>query len=315
MKLTIAVEQYTETRRASGVRMRSAEPILRAFCRVTGEIEFEDVSQDLVAQFINRDGICNSTRASNFGAMKCFIEHYERRGIRMPFRLGPAPKPGPRIPPMILSPGQMKSLLTCIDRSHDSRCIILAPTFRQILLTLYATGARITEILRLKRRDVCLRRQRLTLQHNDETPARTIAFPKALLPSLQAYLDEHPGKGNSLVFTDVFGRPVSQPRMIETLKRLTRRANLKLIRRKQQLRFQDIRFTFAVHRITQAVRNGERLDDLLPALSTYMGYATLTRAEEFLAFVPERFRKDLEKLSPSHGWNKTTRRSGTSAAA
>jgi hypothetical protein len=43
------------------------------------------------------------------------------------------------------------------------------------------------------------------------------------------------------------------------------------------------------------------LNELLPALSTYMGYASLTKAEQFLAYAPERFREDLRKLSPASG--------------
>ena len=59
---------------------------------------------------------------------------------------------------------------------------------------------------------------------------------------------------------------------------------------------QDLRFSFAVHRISQCIRRAENLNRLLPALSTYMGYASLTKSEQFLALAPDRFRQDLRKL-------------------
>jgi hypothetical protein len=40
---------------------------------------------------------------------------------------------------------------------------------------------------------------------------------------------------------------------------------------------------------------------MIPALSTYMGYASLMSAEQYLAYVPERFRGVLQKLSPARG--------------
>jgi integrase/recombinase XerD len=64
---------------------------------------------------------------------------------------------------------------------------------------------------------------------------------------------------------------------------------------------QDLRFSFAVHRISQCIRRAEDLNRLLPALSAYMGYASLTKSEQFLAYAPDRFRGDLRKLSPAKG--------------
>ena len=62
-------------------------------------------------------------------------------------------------------------------------------------------------------------------------------------------------------------------------------------------RLHDLRATFAVHHLTSAIRAGQNMNDLIPALSTYLGSSVLTRAEHFLSFIPERFSADLEKLS------------------
>jgi hypothetical protein len=64
-------------------------------------------------------------------------------------------------------------------------------------------------------------------------------------------------------------------------------------------RLHDLRATFAVHRLTSAIRAGQNLNELIPALSTYLGSSVLTRGEHFLSFIPERFSSDLAKLSSS----------------
>jgi hypothetical protein len=71
-----------------------------------------------------------------------------------------------------------------------------------------------------------------------------------------------------------------------------------------QPRLDDLRCTFAVHRITSWVRNGADLNRMLPALAAYMGQMGLGATERYLAMTPERFRKALNKLSPARSRNK-----------
>jgi hypothetical protein len=61
---------------------------------------------------------------------------------------------------------------------------------------------------------------------------------------------------------------------------------------------QDLRPTFAVHRITSWMRTRADLNRLLPALAVYMGYANLSATQNYLSLTPERFRKVLNKLNP-----------------
>jgi integrase/recombinase XerD len=63
----------------------------------------------------------------------------------------------------------------------------------------------------------------------------------------------------------------------------------------------DLRYTFAVHRITSWIQNGANLNRMLPALAAYMGQVGLGSAERYLYMTPERFRKELDKLSPMRG--------------
>lgn len=63
-------------------------------------------------------------------------------------------------------------------------------------------------------------------------------------------------------------------------------------------RMHDLRPSFAVHRIAAWIKSGSDLNRMPPALAAYMGLVGLTATERFIALTPERFRKELSKLSP-----------------
>jgi integrase/recombinase XerD len=65
-----------------------------------------------------------------------------------------------------------------------------------------------------------------------------------------------------------------------------------------QPRMHDLRHTFAVHRLTAWFKHGADLGRMIPALSAYMGQHDLGSAERYLRLTPERFRTQLDKLSP-----------------
>jgi site-specific recombinase XerD len=68
-----------------------------------------------------------------------------------------------------------------------------------------------------------------------------------------------------------------------------------------QPRMQDLRYTFAVHRLTAWFKHGADMGRMIPALSAYMGHHDLGAAERYLRLTPERFRTQLNKLSPQRG--------------
>jgi hypothetical protein len=55
---------------------------------------------------------------------------------------------------------------------------------------------------------------------------------------------------------------------------------------------------WTVHRLTAWFKQGADLNRMLPALSAYLGQVGLGSTERYLSITPERFRKQLVKLSP-----------------
>lgn len=63
-------------------------------------------------------------------------------------------------------------------------------------------------------------------------------------------------------------------------------------------RLHDLRHTFAVRRIDAWIKHGTDLNRMLPAFSVYMGRFAPGSSERYLPLSPERFRAQLNKLSP-----------------
>ena len=100
-----------------------------------------------------------------------------------------------------------------------------------------------------------------------------------------------------LLFRFKSGREIKRSNLWNRFGRLCGMVGIPASRDGHVPRLHDLRATFAVHRLTSAIRTGQNMNDVIPALSTYLGSSVLTRAEHFLSFIPERFSADLEKLS------------------
>jgi integrase/recombinase XerD len=100
-------------------------------------------------------------------------------------------------------------------------------------------------------------------------------------------------------FTNKDGSPI-KPRILgKCFERLRRLAGvLRYDGASYRARMHDLRHTFAVHRISAWFKQDADMNRMLPALAAYMGQVGLGSAQRYLSLTPERFRKELIKLSP-----------------
>jgi len=174
-------------------------------------------------------------------------------------------------------------------------------TFRMFLLTLYATGMRTGEALSLLREDVDVNRSAITIRGGRFGRVRKIPIGPDLCARLRRHkhvLASVPGE-NPYFFVGKDGKALKEPALIVAFRKLRRLAGIaRYDGAIYQPRMHDLRPTFAVHRLTSWLRQGGDLNHLIPALSAYMGQCGLGSSEQYLKLTPERFRKELVKLSP-----------------
>lgn len=303
MKLALAVETYVSLRRSNGSPFVSSEVTLKALCRWCGPMELSSLDAKRVAGFINSPRCAAVTRVSKFSSIKCFVDHWSLRGQMPALNLDKPPKPHCVPGPFIYTQDQVKALLdateTCPSRggSLDGRAA------RMLLLTLYATGCGVDEVFGLTHSDIRFKEKRIYFKGNYRLQGRCIPIGQELRSALAEYIGTKKTlkSGDEPLFTDRSGEALKKGRFYEWFKSYAATAGLNKRSDGRGPRLEDLRFSFAVHRISQSIRRNDDLNRLLPALSTYMGYASLTRSEQFLAYAPDRFREDLQKLSPAKG--------------
>jgi len=169
------------------------------------------------------------------------------------------------------------------------------------VLFLYATGVWVGEALRLAIDDVDLKARFITIRGNRFNRERRIPIGRDLCARLRRYMQclRRRNHQTSNLLTYKNGSPIRGCALGVSFRRLRRLAG---IQRKDgalyQPRMHDLRYTFAVHRLASWLKQGADLNRLLPALAAYIGQVGLGSTERYLTLTPERFRKQLSKLSP-----------------
>ena len=203
--------------------------------------------------------------------------------------------------PYVYSQTELRLLLkgTRFSQKRDA-CKIESQTLRMLLLFLYGTGALTGEALRLRREDVDLKSDLVTIRGGRFNRVRRIPIGPDLHKRLRQFVDSVSQKNRSAnFFANRDGSAIKARILGKSFERLRR---LSGIARHDGARYQprvhDLRATFAVHRLTAWFKQGAGMNRMLPALSAYLGQVGLGSTERYLSMTPERFRKQLVKLSP-----------------
>jgi integrase/recombinase XerD len=298
MKLSQAVASYVSRRRADGSPFVSSEAVLKILCVHCGDIELQELSADHVASYIHSPKISPVTRSSRYSVVSGFLTFYRVRGAMPPLQVEkPATRRDYRLP-IIYTHQQIRSLLIAAAKANWQGDEIDGTTLRMILLVLYATGATVPEVVRLRRLNVDLKRRCIEFKGTPRHSCRRLPIGRDLCSELGTYIRTHcKNSQETLLFRFRSGREIKRSNLWNRFGRLCGMVGIPASRDGHVPRLHDLRATFAVHRLTNSIRAGQNLNDLIPALSTYLGSSVLTRAEHFLSFIPERFSADLEKLS------------------
>jgi integrase len=183
-------------------------------------------------------------------------------------------------------------------------CAVNEETLRTVLLVLYGTGATTGEIFKLKCEDVDLKRRVMSVCGDRIVQPRQIPISNDVRSLLQKYLRSKERRifGGAYVFVSTSGSPLRDHWMVNNFVRLRTRSGIMRFDATYRIpQMRDLRSTFAVHRIAAWIKEGADLNRMLPALSAYMGLSGVTAIERYLSLTPERFKNELNKLSPQKG--------------
>jgi integrase/recombinase XerD len=303
MALFAAVQTYIDRKRAFGVLFEKSGKDLWSFSKRLGDVPLDAITPGQILAFLNGPRTSTATWRAKFSLLKHFFEYWAARGL---LQASPMPRIRPPVPqtflPYVYTRNEVRILLRTTRSSQNlAKCMIDSAMLTTFLLFLYATGARVGEALSLLREDVDLKKGAIKIRGERFSRSRSIPIG----PDLQVKLRRH--------ITRLARRPLLSPHFFlgknaKAISCDTLRASFQKLRRLAgiqrrdgavyQPRMHDLRTTFAVHRLTSWLKQGADLNRLLPALAAYIGQVGLGSTERYLAMTPERFRKQLIKLSP-----------------
>jgi len=303
MKLTDAVVQYVSRRQEEGAQFIGSQNVLQALCKWAGDINLESLTEGSIIPFISSSRHAPSTRSSRRSIINCFLTFWFVRDQVRALNLPKAERRLITSPPFVFTLAELRQLLGSTSECQRSCKFLSGSSLRMILLTLYATGATSAEVINLRRPDIDLRRKRITFVESAFKPGRSIPIGDDLKKALSGYMSScrRSEVRNGFLFSYSNGEHIGFRYLDDRFRRLVAITGVGSRRAGRPPRLGDLRTTFAVHRLTHWIRQKADLNVLMPALSTYMGYASLTKAEQFLSYTPERFKDDLQKLSPQKG--------------
>ena len=303
MKVSRAVTQYIAWRRELGFRFNTDARFFSSFSFHFGSLSVNDIRASQNAKFINSPNSALSTRHTNHSRLAGFCRYLYRRGDITSLPMPPKP---PRYEntfvPYIYSRAEIRRLVSDRVVNGSIRRPLAAPeTLRTLLLFLYGTGVSLGEAITLKQRSLDLAGQTLAVGRHEDAPKRVIPMGKDVRKLLSRYLAS-PTRGkvsSPYVFVARSGAPLKEHNLRYDFQNLRRAAGIfRTGGPWRQPRMHDLRYTFAVHRITSWYEQEVDVEKMLPALAVYMGHSGMRPIQRYLSLTPEHFRKQVALVKP-----------------
>jgi site-specific recombinase XerD len=293
MKLSQAVREYVEYKQALGMRFHTEAVMLQAFCRALGaETALADITEGQICAYLNPPGPLTRFRQRKREVLTGFNRFVMGREYTSSLPISQLPPPQlPSFLPYIFTREELRRLLEGVP--HHRKAKKLQPhTLRLVLLLLYGTGLRISELVSLTLADVDLPAGLLTVRDTKFYKTRLVALGPQLTQALTLYAAERKKAGHSQQPEAAFfvlrsGAPANAPGIRDAFASLRDYAGIRHEGTGQRPRLHDLRHSFAVHRLVSWYQQGKDVQDLLPDLAVYLGHVSLASTQLYLTLTPE----------------------------
>jgi len=193
--------------------------------------------------------------------------------------------------PRMLSDEELRKFFQAVDALKPTarsplRHLIMPEVFR----LLYGCGFRVSEVLKLRVRDVDLNQGIITVRQGKFRKDRLVPPALPLVNRLRKYAAHFEKRPADAIF---FPRPNGGPFSLYTVYKLFRQLLLQCGishgGRGKGPRIHDARHLFAVRALRRWYQDGADLDAKLPLLATYLGHVNLSGTQHYLHLTAELF--------------------------
>lgn len=293
------IDDYLAERRRLGFELRSRDTLLAGFARyVVSRHHRGPLTADLMVDWARQDKWHRAT-PSTWAARLARVRHFARYlkqfepDTEVPEELAFGPEPG-RVAPHIFHEDEIVELLAAARRlgPHGS---IRPATYETLFGLMASTGLRVSEAIHLRDIDVDLKHGMLTIRQTKFAKTRQLPMHPSTVAALARYRQQRArhisARADMTFLISSRGRRLGQPLGDRQAHRVFNALgdSLGWVNRGAHAtpRLHDLRHTFAVRRMMLWHADGTDIDQMMLALSTYMGHAEIFYTYWYLTAVPE----------------------------
>ncbi len=299
VRLPQRVADYLAERHRLGFVLRSRGTLLAGFARYVADRKHRGpLTADLMIEWARQDKWQRGT-PSTWAARLARVRHFARYlkqfepDTEVPEEQTFGPEAG-RVAPHIFHEQEVIDLLAAA-RQLGPPDSIRSATYETLFGLMASTGLRVSEALHLRDADVDLKRGMLTIRQTKFAKSRLLPVHPTTVTALANYRKirtRHIAAAADMPFLiSSRGRRLGQPLSDRQAHRVFNmlRDRLGWINRGGHAapRLHDLRHTFAVRRLMRWHTDGTDIDQMMLALSTYMGHAEIFYTYWYLTAVPE----------------------------
>lgn len=293
------IHDYLADRRRLGFELRSRDTLLAGFARYVADRHHRGpLTSGLMADWARQDKWHRET-PSTWAVRLAIVRHFARYlkqfepETEVPEESVFGPEAG-RVAPHIFHEDEIVALLAAARQLGPAGGIRPA-TYETLFGLMASTGLRISEALYLRDTDVDLKHGMLTIRQTKFAKSRQLPIPTSTVAALVRYRRQrarHVPTSADMPFLissrgQRLGLPLGDRQAHRVFNMLS--DSLGWVNRggHAALRLHDLRHTFAVRRMMLWHANGTDIDQMMLALSTYMGHAEIFYTYWYLTAVPE----------------------------
>lgn len=293
------INDYLAERRCLGFELRSWDTFLTGFARYVADQKHRGpLTADLMIEWARQDKWQRGTpptwsvRLAKIRLFARYLKQFEPE-TEVPEELSFGPERG-RLAPHIFHDQEVIDLLAAARRIGPPGSIRPA-TYETLFGLMASAGLRVSEALHLRDADVDLKRGLLTIRQTKFAKSRLLPVHPTTVAALAKYRKErerHVPTTAEMPFLissrgRLLGKPLSDRQAHRVFNAL--RDQLGWVNRggHAAIRLHDLRHTFVVRRLMRWHTDGADIDQMMLALSTYMGHAETFYTYWYLTAVPE----------------------------
>jgi|HubBroStandDraft_6_1064221.scaffolds.fasta_scaffold84214_2 site-specific recombinase XerD len=158
MTLEEGIRIYVQRKQAIGVSFAKGYMTYRAFSRAVGNLAISQITVHHVSEFLDRPQTSGAAFRRRHSLLRRFFEYWAAHGVIADLPMPPnRPAQCSHFLPYIYTSEELRQLLRLALVLATANDTIHRNTTRATLLTLYATGATVSEVTRLAKEDIDLR--------------------------------------------------------------------------------------------------------------------------------------------------------------